>query len=57
MFSCIIQVLYIKIQPYMREQKKKRQGIYDLINAKTKQKFLCLPYSKRRKIFTEKKLF
>ena len=40
----------------MNEQEKKRQRIYDLINADTKLKFLCLPYTKQRKafFFTEK---
>ena len=40
----------------MSEQEKKWQRIYDFINAKTKPKFLCLPYTKqRKKNFTEKK--
>ena len=30
----------------MNEQEKKRQIIYDLLNAETKPKFLCLPYKK-----------
>ena len=30
----------------MNEQEKKRQRIYDLLNAETKAKFLCLPYAK-----------
>ena len=38
----------------MCEQEKKWQRIYDLLNAETKPKFLCLPYTKQRKIFTEK---
>ena len=40
----------------MSKQEKKQQRIYDLLNAKSKPKFLCLPYTKQRKIFfTEKK--
>ena len=54
----IIQALFfkIKIQPNMIEQEKKLQRIYDLLNAETKPKFLCLPYTKQRKnfFFTEK---
>ena len=38
----------------MSEQETKQQRIYDLLNAKTKPKFLCLPYTKYRKNFTEK---
>ena len=48
----------------MSEQEKKRQRIYDLLNAETKPKkipkwleFLCLSYTKQRKILTEKELF
>ena len=33
----------------MSEQEKKRQRIYDLLHAKTKPKFLCLPYTKHSK--------
>ena len=33
----------------MSEQKKKRQRIYDLLYAKTKPMFPCLPYTKQRK--------
>ena len=36
MLSSIIQALFIKIQPNMSEQEKKRQRIYDLLNAETK---------------------
>ena len=40
MTSSIIQVfLKIKIQPNMSEQEKKRQRIYDLLNAETKPKY------------------
>ena len=31
----------------MSEQEKKRQRIYDLLNAKTKSKFLSLLYTKQ----------
>ena len=41
----------------MSEQEKKRRRIYDLVNAETKPKFLCLTYTEQRKKFTEKKLF
>ena len=41
----------------MSEQEKKRQRIYDLLNAETKPKFLCLPYTKQRKIFFTEKEF
>ena len=60
MISSIIQVLFlkIKIQPTTSEQEKKRQIIYDLLNAETKPKFSCLPYTKQRIFFfTEKDLF
>ena len=35
----------------MSEQEKKQQRIYDLLNAETKLKFLCLPHTKQKKIF------
>ena len=35
----------------MSEQEKKWQRIYDLLNTKTKPKFLCLLYRKQRNIF------
>ena len=38
----------------MCEQEKKRQGIYNFLNAKTKPKFLCLPYTKQRKKLLQK---
>ena len=41
----------------MSKQKKKRQIIYDLLNAQTKPKFLHLLYTKKQKLFTEKVLF
>ena len=40
----------------MSEQEKKQQRIYDLLNAKTKPKFLCLMYTKQ-KDFLQKKCF
>ena len=56
MISSIIQApfFFIKIQPNMKEQEKKWQRIYDLLNTKTKSKFLCLLYTKQRKIFYRK---
>ena len=39
----------------MSEQEEKRQRIYDLFNAETKPKFLCLPYTKKWKHFLQKK--
>ena len=39
----------------MNEQEKKRQRIYDLLNIKTKPKFLYLPRTKQRKIFLSKR--
>ena len=30
----------------MSKQEKKQQSIYDLLDAETKPKFLCLPYTK-----------
>ena len=41
----------------MSEQKKKRQRIYDLLNADTKPKFLYLPYTNQRKHFYRKSSF
>ena len=40
----------------MNEQERKRQRIYALLNAETKPKILCLPYTKQRKIFTEEEI-
>ena len=58
MISSIIQALFkIKIQPNMSKQEKKRQRIYDLLNAETKPKFLCLPYTKQRKSLYHKRAF
>ena len=33
------------------------ERIYDLLNAETRQKFLCLPYTKQRQYFKEKEPF
>ena len=38
-----------KIQLNRSEQDNKPQRIYDLLNAETKTKFLCLPYTKQRR--------
>ena len=39
----------------MSEQEKKRQRTYELLNAETKPKSLCLLHTKLRKRFTKKK--
>ena len=40
------------------KKEKKRQRIYDLLHAETKPKFLCLAYTKQRKLpYTEKIVF
>ena len=58
MTSSIIQALFkIKIQLDMSKQAKERESIYDLLNAVTKPKFLCLPYTKQERYFTEKEIF
>ena len=41
----------------MSKQENRQQRIYDLFKTKTKQKFLCLLYTKLGKFFTEKELF
>ena len=42
----------------MSEQdKKKRQRIYDLLNLEIMLKFICLPYTKQRKVFDRKRAF
>ena len=41
----------------MSEQENKRQRIYDLLNAETKSKFLCLPYTKQKKNIYRKNSF
>ena len=38
----------------MSEQEKKRQRIYDLLNAETKPKFPCLLYAKQGNFFQKK---
>ena len=35
----------------MRQQEKKQQRIYDLLNVKTKPMFICLPFRKQRHFF------
>ena len=58
MISSIIKTLFqIKIQPNIKEQEKKRQSIYDLLNAEPKPKFLCLPFTKQRKKIHRKRVF
>ena len=41
----------------MGKQKKKRQRIGDLLNAETKLKFLCVPYTKQKQDLLQKKNF
>ena len=41
----------------MSEQEKKQQRIYDLLDAETKPKFICLPYTKTKKKISLKKRF
>ena len=55
-FSCLALIIkhFLKIQPNMLEQEKKRPRIYDLLNDETKPKFLCQPYRKQRKNFYRK---
>ena len=49
MISSIFQELFsVKIQANMSGQEKKRQRIYDSLNAETKKTFLCLSYIKKR---------
>ena len=58
LIGSFIQALFkIKIQSYMSEQEKKRQRIFDLLNAGTKLKFLCLASTKQRNFLTEKEPF
>ena len=53
MITSIIQALFEnKLQPNMSDQEKKRQWIYDFLNAKLM--FLCLSFTKQRKDFTWK---
>ena len=49
MISAIIYALFKNLNSIGR--KKKRQRIYDFLNAETKPKFLCLPYTQYRKIY------
>ena len=58
MISSIIQTYFleIKIQHNMSD-KKNPQRIYDLLNAETKPKFLCLPYTQQRNTFYRKRAF
>ena len=56
--ALLFKHIHVKIQPYMSEQEKKRQRNYDLLNAETKSKFICLLYKKQSKeIFLQKKSF
>ena len=57
--NSIIQALLkkIKTQPNISEIEKKWQRIYDLFNAKTKPRFLCLYNIKKRTISLQKKSF
>ena len=48
------QFLKIKIQPYLSEQEKKRQRIYDLFNAEPSQSSTLFRVKKK---ITEKELF
>ena len=41
----------IKIQPTISKQEKKRQRIYDLLNAETKPKFPCLQNKEKNLFF------
>ena len=52
--ALLFKHFFIKIRPNMSEQEKKRLGIYDLLNAKTKPKFHWLLYTRQRKFFTKK---
>ena len=45
--ALLFKHLFIKIQPNMSDQEKKPQKIYDLLNANTKPKFLCLLHTRR----------
>ena len=53
MISSIIQVIsfFINTQPNMSEQEKKRQRIYNFLNAETKPNFLCLLSSTQRQTY------
>ena len=52
----------IKIQPNMSEHEKNlydlhEKKFYDLLNAETKPKFLCRPYTKQRHFCYRKRAF
>ena len=53
MISSIIQAFFkkIRIQPNINDPEKKRQRNFDLLNAETKLKFVCLAYTKERNLF------
>ena len=57
MLALLFKYFSIKIPPNMSEQEKKRQRNDDLLNAKTKPKFLYPPYTKQRNFFYRKKAF
>ena len=56
MINSIIQALFIKIQFNMSNQQKKRQRIYDLLNAETKPNFLY-PILSKENVFIRKSTF
>ena len=41
----------------MSKEEKKRQSIYDLLNAETKPKFLSPVYKAKKKVFPERDFF
>ena len=47
----------IKIQSNKSEQRRKRERIYDLLNAENKSNILCRRYTKQRKIFYRNRAF
>ena len=59
MIISIIQATFkIKIQLNMSEKKKKKgQRIYELLDAETKSKFICLSNTKQRNMFLQEKSF
>ena len=59
MINSIFQTLFfkMKIRPNMREQETKFQKINDLLNAETKPKFLCLPYTKQKQNYRKRAFF
>ena len=48
--TIILALSLIKIRFNVREQEKKRQRIYALLNTETKTKSICLLHAKQRKI-------